>query len=174
MNIPNLLTFIRFLLIPFMAFFLFNNQLIPALAIYITASITDVIDGLVARKFNMITALGKILDPMADKLLQFTALIGLWYINIIPFWITFIFFLKELLMGLGCIKLLRKDIIIQSKWFGKATTCMFFLAIIVSMLSVYYKELDPYPIKLMILALLMTLFSLIMYLINYMKIKKKQ
>jgi cardiolipin synthase len=155
-----------------MAFFLFDNQLIPAIAIYITASITDVIDGLIARKFNMITTLGKILDPMADKLLQFTALIGLWYIDIIPFWITAIFFAKEILMGLGCIKLLKKDIVIQSKWFGKASTCMFFLAIVVSMLSVYYKALKPYPINLMCFALLMALFSLIMYLMNYIKIKR--
>jgi len=170
-NIPNLLTVFRLLLIPVMLYYLFADNLKIALVIYVLASATDVVDGFVARKFNMITNLGKILDPLADKLLQFAALIGLWYSKIIPLWILIVFFCKEILMGIGCFKLMLKDnVIVQAKWFGKLSTCTFFLAIIISMLSRYFVVLEPYPVLLMIVALVMALFSLIMYLRNYLKV----
>jgi len=173
-NIPNLLTVFRLLLIPVMLYYLFADNLKIALVIYVLASATDVVDGFVARKFNMITNLGKILDPLADKLLQFAALIGLWYSKIIPLWILIVFFCKEILMGIGCFKLMLKDnVIVQAKWFGKLSTCIFFLAIIVSMLRRYFDVLAPYPVILMIIALIMALFSLIMYVRNYLKVVKE-
>jgi len=120
----------------------------------------------------MITELGKILDPIADKLLQFAALIGLSYVDIIPYWIVVIFASKEILLGLGAVKLLKKDIIVQAKWFGKVSTCIFFIAIIVSMLSEIFKFSKTYPIMLMCFALLMAFFALVMYILNYIKISK--
>lgn len=176
LSIPNILTIIRFLLIPVMFYFLIIGDFMISLIIYVLASITDVVDGFIARKFNMITNLGKILDPMADKLLQFAALIGLQYANIIPMWVLIVFFSKEILMGIGCFKLIIKDnVIIQAKWFGKLSTCIFFLAIIVSMLSgfEYFSILKPYPVALMIVALVMAVFSLIMYVRSYLKIVNK-
>ena len=172
MNIPNLLTILRFMLIPVMSYFLFNENLILALIIYVIASITDVIDGFIARRFNMITNLGKVLDPLADKLLQFSALIGLSIINIIPYWIVVIFTLKEVIMALGAVKLLQKDIIIQAKWFGKVSTVIFFIAIIISMLSRILGISNTYPIMLMCFALLMTFFALVMYILSYIKALK--
>jgi len=172
-NIPNFLTLFRLLLIPAMLYYLFTDNLKIALIIYILASATDVIDGYIARKFDMITDIGKILDPLADKLLQFAALIGLWYSKIIPLWVLIVFFCKEIIMGIGCFKLMLKDnVIVQAKWFGKLSTCTFFLAIIVSMLSRYFVVLDPYPVILMIIALAMAVFALIMYLRNYLKVVK--
>lgn len=162
---------IRFLLIPIMLYYLLTDNLKIALIIYVVASATDVVDGFVARKFDMITNLGKILDPLADKLLQFTALIGLWYSKIIPLWVLIVFFSKEIIMGIGCFKLMLKDnVIVQAKWFGKLSTCIFFLAIIISMLSRYFTILAPYPVALMVIALIMAIFSLIMYLRNYLKV----
>jgi len=169
MNLPNILTLIRFGLVPVMAIFLVQRNFTVAIAIYILASITDILDGYIARKYNQITNFGKILDPMADKLLQFTAIIGLWALAIIPFWIPLIFFLKEILMGLGCIKLLKKDIIVPSKWFGKLSTVLLFLAIIISMLSVNYPILQSYKLPIFILAIVSLFFSFIMYLINYVR-----
>lgn len=167
MNLPNILTLIRFALVPVMAIFLVQRNFTLAIVIYVLASLTDIFDGYIARKFSQITDFGKILDPMADKFLQFTAIISLWALGVIPVWIPPIFFLKEVLMGLGCIKLLKKDIIIPSKWFGKLSTVLLFLAIIVSMLSENYVLLKHYKLPLFILALASLLFSFIMYLINY-------
>lgn len=159
------------MLVPVMFNFLVTDNLKMGLIIYVLASITDVIDGFIARKFNMITDLGKVLDPMADKVLQFSALIGLAYVEIIPYWIIIVFFCKEMILGIGCMKLIVQDkVIIQAKWFGKLSTVIFFLAIIISMLSRYYDSLKPYPVLLMIIALVMAFFALIMYLRSYLAI----
>lgn len=175
MNLPNLLTIIRFLLVPVMTYFLISKNYSLAITFYVLASITDVLDGYIARKYNMITKLGKILDPMADKLLQFSALVGLWIVGIIPFWITFIFFLKEIFMGLGAIKLLRnKDVVVPSKWFGKMSTVFFFVAIVFSMLSENVLILKPYVLPMFILALVSLFFAFIMYLINFLKVEKNK
>ena len=174
MNLPNLLTAVRFILVPFMTVFLVKQNYTVAISLYVLASITDVLDGYIARKYNMITKLGKILDPMADKLLQFSALVGLWVVDIIPFWITLIFFLKEIFMGLGAIKLLRnKDVVVPSKWFGKMSTVFFFIAIVFSMLSENLPILKPYVLPMFILALLSLFFAFFMYLINFLKVEKK-
>lgn len=173
MNLPNILTIIRFIIVPFMAYFLINENFTIAILLYVLASATDVLDGFIARKFNQITDLGKFLDPLADKLLQFSALVGLWIVNLIPLWIVIIFFIKEISMGLGAIKLLKKHIIIQSKWFGKLSTIFFFLAIIASMLSSKITILASYIIPLFILALMSLLFAFIMYLSSYIQETKK-
>lgn len=173
MNLPNLLTLVRFLLVPVMAVFLLKEKFTIAIIIYVLASITDVLDGYIARKYNLITKIGKILDPMADKLLQFSALLGLWVVGVIPFWITFIFFLKEIFMGIGAIKLLRKkDVVVPSKWFGKLSTVFFFIAIVFSMLSENLIILKPYVLPMFILALVSLLFAFIMYLLNFIKVNK--
>lgn len=173
MNLPNILTIIRFIIVPFMAYFLINENFTIAILLYVLASATDVLDGFIARKFNQITDLGKFLDPLADKLLQFSALVGLWIVNLIPIWIVIIFFVKEISMGLGAIKLLKKHVIIQSKWFGKLSTIFFFLAIIASMLSSKITILANYIIPLFILALMSLLFAFIMYLSSYIQETKK-
>jgi len=174
MNLPNFLTLIRFLLVPVMTIFLIKENFTAAIITYILASITDILDGYIARKYNLITKLGKILDPMADKLLQFSALVGLWVMNIIPFWITLIFFLKEVFMGLGALKLLKnKDVVVPSKWFGKLSTVFFFIAIIFSMLSATFTNLTPYVLPMFILALISLFFAFTMYLVNFIKVTKK-
>ncbi|MBQ7668212.1 MAG: CDP-alcohol phosphatidyltransferase family protein [Clostridia bacterium] len=174
MNIPNILTIIRLMLIPVMAAFFMTNHILLALITYVIASITDVIDGFIARKFNMITDLGKILDPVADKLLQYIALLCLCYIKVIPAWIVIVFLAKEFLLGIGCIKLIKKDIYISAKWFGKLSTCIFFLAIIVATLSKLVDSIPPnYPLILMCFALIIGMFSLVMYILNYLKEIKK-
>ena len=171
---PNILTIIRFIIVPFMTYFLINENFTIAILLYVLASATDVLDGFIARKFNLITDLGKFLDPLADKLLQFAALVGLWVVGLIPLWIVVIFFIKEISMGLGAIKLLKKHIIIQSKWFGKLSTIFFFMAIVASMLSSKIKLLSSYIIPLFILALMSLLFAFIMYLSSYIKETKKE
>ncbi len=174
MNLPNFLTIIRLLLVPIMAYFLISRDFTLAILFYVLASVTDILDGYIARKYNLITDLGKILDPLADKLLQFSALVGLWVVNIIPFWITLIFFLKEIFMGLGAIKLLRRnDVVVSSKWFGKLSTILFFIAIVFSMFSEYFMMLKPYVLPMFILAILSLFFAFIMYLIDFINVQKK-
>ena len=99
MSIPNLLSLLRLVLVPVFAVVFFQPA--PdahrwAVLIYLTAFLTDVADGWIARHFNQITKLGRILDPLADKLMTFTVIICITADGIIPLWAVVVFFLKEL------------------------------------------------------------------------------
>ena len=95
-NIPNILSIIRILLIfVFVYTFFALDNLYVALIVFLVAGATDVVDGFLARRYNWITTLGKILDPVADKMMQFAALICLLIKGLIPWWFAAIFFAKE-------------------------------------------------------------------------------
>lgn len=98
LTIPNLLSFLRLLLIPVFLVLLVVGQYGWALAVLVFSSATDFVDGFVARKFNQITRLGQLLDPAADRLFIFSTLIGLAWTEIIPWWLAGVIFARELLL----------------------------------------------------------------------------
>lgn len=104
MNLPNILTILRFVLVPvFAAIFLSHlkyNYLI-ALSIFLLSGLTDVLDGFIARRYNMITQFGKLFDPLADKLMILTVLWCLVLKEYIPSWVFYIVLAKEIFMILG-------------------------------------------------------------------------
>lgn len=83
-NIPNILTIIRFIFIPFIFTSVVNNDYLVALIIFTISAITDILDGYIARKYNYITDLGKLIDPLADKLTQVSLLLSLSILKILP------------------------------------------------------------------------------------------
>ena len=109
-----------------------------ALFVFLLAGATDVLDGFLARKNGWITELGKILDPLADKLMQCTVVLILSIKRILPSWFALVFFIKEvvtLVMGLVVIK--RRNVVVVSKWYGKTAACLFYLTVA---LSIVFKE----------------------------------
>ena len=129
-NIPNILSTIRICLVFVFVALFFNDKIVAALLVFLLAGATDIVDGYLARKYNWITNLGKILDPVADKLMQCTVLVCLYVGGYIPIFLVIPFFLKEfcsLLMGFIVIK--RRNVTIVSKWFGKLTVCIFYATI---------------------------------------------
>ena len=96
-NIPNILTIIRFILIPFIFISVVSKHFLIALIIFTISAITDVLDGFIARKFNYITDIGKLIDPLADKLTQMELLLSLAILKILPWWIFAIVFIKEMM-----------------------------------------------------------------------------
>lgn len=174
-NIPNILTIIRFILIPFIFTSVVNNDYLAALIIFTISAITDVLDGYIARKYNYITDLGKLIDPLADKLTQVSLLLSLSILKILPWWIFAIVFIKECVMVISASLLYkRKDVVVYSKWYGKLATVLFYLAIVVSLIVNQFRVQMPFRIDLYLyyLAILATIFSLIMYSIKF-KIKKE-
>lgn len=121
-HIPNILTIIRFLLIPFILLNIFIGNYILAFAFFTISGITDIADGFIARKFNLISNFGKLMDPLADKLTQIATLTSLVIVNIIPLWILIIVLLKEFIMIVGASFLYGKDVVVYSKWYGKLAT----------------------------------------------------
>lgn len=165
-HIPNALTIVRFLLIPFILFYIFTGNYILAFIFFTISGITDVVDGFIARKFNLISNFGKLMDPLADKLTQIATLTSLVIIDIIPIWILIIVLAKEFIMIVGASFLYGKDVVVYSRWYGKAATVLFYLAIVCSLLLKQFnlggiwQELD-YMVY--CLALITTIFALIMY-----------
>ncbi len=107
-HIPNILTLIRLILIAPIVITIAQEKYILALVLLILSGITDVLDGTIARKFNFITDLGKLLDPFADKATQVAILVTLSIKGIIPFWILAIVVVKEFAMIARCFFPLRK------------------------------------------------------------------
>lgn len=97
-TIPNLLSFFRLLLIPVFLILLVNEQYIWALVVLVGSSLTDFVDGYVARHFNQVTRVGQLLDPAADRLFIFSTLIGLAWTGFIPWWLAGVILARDLLL----------------------------------------------------------------------------
>ena len=165
-HIPNILTVIRLLLIPVIVVFIFIVNYTSAFVFFTISGITDIADGCIARKFNLISNFGKLMDPLADKLTQIATLASLVFTNIIPVWILLIVFLKEFIMICGASFLYGKDVVVYSRWYGKLATVLFYIAIVISLLLKQFNLNDIWrnvDLGLYSLALVATIFSLIMY-----------
>lgn len=161
--IPNILTVLRFFLIPFILHFLVNDEFILAIVFLTLSGITDILDGTIARKFNFITNFGKLVDPLADKITQLSILWMLVLKNIIPLWILVIVLLKEATMVAGASFLYGKELVVSSKWYGKASTVLFYLAIVLTMIFRDLQINTSIDLIIYYIALTMTIFSLVMY-----------
>lgn len=170
MNIPNALTAVRFLLVPIFIYSFYyqsqNNYIIPLL-IFLLAGLTDILDGYIARKYNLVTKWGKLLDPLADKLIQISALIVMTSKGIIPIWIVLVVFAKEAFLIVGSALLYRKKIVTQANWYGKLATVLFYIAIVDiiftrNIIGMYFLGL----------AVAATLYAATRYALAYLKIKE--
>lgn len=162
-HVPNILTIIRFFLIPIIIYYIIKENYILAFAFLTLSGITDVLDGFIARKYNLITNFGKLIDPLADKSTQISILGTLVIQKLIPIWILIIVVLKEFLMISGASFLYGKELVVSSKWYGKLSTIIFYIAIVCSLLKRQFQiatSLDQY---IYYLALIATIFSLLMY-----------
>lgn len=129
-DIPNLLTTIRFFLIPVFVYVFFIVGPPQALIVFAVAGITDVVDGYLARKYDAVTDWGKLMDPLADKMMTLMAVVCLVIRRYIPIPVIVILFFKELIMVLGAVFILRKKkIVVMSDKFGKTAAVIFSLAV---------------------------------------------
>ena len=166
MNIPNTLTILRFIMVPVFGYYVYDKQYIIAVIIFTIAGLTDVLDGLIARRYNMITSWGKLADPAADKLMQLTALIMLNIQGKIPLILVIAAIFKDLIISVGSYLLYRQNkMIVQANWYGKLTTVILYFSIITVLFNVPFSEVF------IVTSLLSILFSFIMYAAKFIKIK---
>lgn len=132
-TIPNILSLVRIAMIPLFIwcfFASFTHNRAWAMVIFLGAGATDVVDGYIARHFNQISLWGRILDPMADKLMVFSALICLTIVHTIPLWLVLLYFAKEMAQGICSLVLMhRTRDMISSNILGKAGTTLFYITI---------------------------------------------
>ncbi len=179
-HIPNILSSIRLALVAVFAlvFFLgegeYNTHL--AFLVFGVAFLTDVVDGYLARRFNWVSTLGKILDPLADKLMQCTALICLVIANMVELWFVLPYILKELLMLFGGMMLIKsRRIVVVSNVIGKCAAVVFFCTMGAVMLFTRPQPIgvDP-PLWvniICIISLLCTVVALFVYFFQYFTAK---
>ena len=137
MNIPNTLTAFRIFLIPFFCvLFIMGPQYYPYAGIVLVLSgLSDMLDGFLARKLHQETEIGKLLDPVADKLTLGAVVISMWFVYHKNYpWITLalgIMFVKELLMAIGGFIIVKKGRkLVKAKWWGKVATVVFYACMI--------------------------------------------
>ena len=135
LNIPNILTVSRILLLPGVVWRFRRGAYMGALAFYLSAMLTEAFDGVIARRFNQITSLGKMLDPIADKLSLITLLCLFVADGQIPSWVLGIVLAKEMLLVAGGAIAFRRGIVSCALPIGKVTTVLFIVSMVARFLA---------------------------------------
>ncbi|MBR6028456.1 MAG: CDP-alcohol phosphatidyltransferase family protein [Clostridia bacterium] len=149
-NVPNALTVLRLILVPVFIYLYMNDQRWPAVAVFAVASLTDLLDGKIARRYNLITNFGKLFDPLSDKLLIISAIVCFGLKGVFPWVPIILVVLKELLMLTGGMVMLRKGIVVSSVMVGKVAMCSFVAAVF---LGFFHQELAAAGIPLDVILL---------------------
>lgn len=175
MNLPNKLTMLRMFMIPVFLVFVYLPGLgiygnITATAIFILASLTDLLDGKIARKYNLVTNFGKFMDPIADKLLVCSALIALVDLNRIDAWIVIIIIAREFIIN--GFRLIASDngVVIAASYWGKFKTTFQMLMIIMLVIDMHYPYSNMVNLILIYISLALTIISLIDYIVKNYKV----
>ena len=174
MNLPNKPTTLRVIMIPFFVFFLLwqngENRTFRmiALALFIIASLTDLLDGKIARKYNLVTNFGKFMDPLADKLLVCSALICLIELNALPAWMVIVIISREFIIS--GFRLIASDngVVIAASYWGKFKTTFQMVSVVLLILDI--PALAFVTTICVWIALLLTIVSLVDYIYKNHKI----
>ena len=175
MNLPNKLTVLRVIMVPFFVFFMLTgvggaaNKWI-ALIIFCVASLTDMLDGKIARARNLVTNFGKFMDPLADKLLVCSALIALIDLDRIPAWIVIIIIAREFIISGFRLIAADNGVVIAASYWGKFKTTFQMIMIILLILNINYPFSSIVNTVVMYIALALTVISLIDYIVKNYKV----
>jgi cardiolipin synthase len=171
-NLPNILTLTRILLLPFFVAAFMYSRYGYALVIFIVGGITDILDGLAARLTNQTTALGRVLDPIADKFTLVTSFVLMSIYGIIPAWITIVVISRDLIIITGCLilYLLNHNPKIEPTIFGKASNALQFILIGFALIIINIKDGFIIPLPLYALTAFCCIVSGLQYILKGMKL----
>ncbi len=174
MNLPNKLTMFRVILIPFFVVFLLVD-ITPvdkwiALAVFIIASLTDMLDGKIARKYNLVTNFGKFMDPLADKLLVCSALVCLVAVDRIPAWMVIVIIAREFIISGFRLVASDNGVVIAASYWGKFKTT--FQIIMICLMIADLAALQLLTTIVTWVAVILTIVSLVDYLVKNKEVMK--
>lgn len=164
-HLPNILSGIRLILVGiFMSLFLAGRYL-PALSVFVFAFFTDLLDGQLARANGWVTDLGKLLDPLADKLMTLAALVCIYLGKQKPVYLVLFLLMavKELLMLIGGFLLAKRKVVVMAYWPGKIATGLFAVGVMLALLSFLSLEVAPWDLVILSTATAMSYFALVFY-----------
>lgn len=170
MNIPNILSVFRLFLIPVFVVLFFTGNYMIAAGIFLLAGFTDILDGYIARKYDLITDIGKVLDPLADKLMQVTVVTCMVIRGFLPLWFLIVILVKEFSMIIASAFLYKREVVVQASWYGKVATALFYV-IVVSI--IFFKDQISQTLLsiMMILVILVLMYAFIRYVVSFIKEK---
>ena len=174
MNLPNKLTVLRVIMIPFFVFFLLlENGANPtwrylSAAIFIVASLTDLLDGKIARKYNLVTNFGKFMDPLADKLLVCSALICLIELGQLAAWVVIVIISREFIISGFRLVASDNGVVIAASYWGKFKTVFQMISVILLILNI--PALSLITQICVWIALILTVVSLVDYIVKNHKV----
>ena len=177
MNLPNKLTVMRVILIPFFVAALLNDNgssqtmRIVANVIFIVASLTDLFDGKIARKYNLVTNFGKFMDPLADKLLVCSALICLIQLGQLPAWVVIIIISREFIISGFRLVAADNGIVIAASYWGKFKTTFQMIAVILMIFNI--PALATVTMIMLVIAVVLTVISLVDYVAKNIEVLTK-
>ena len=177
MNLPNKLTILRTVMIPFFILFLYTDWFhgydkIIAAVIFIAASLTDMLDGKIARKYNLVTNFGKFMDPLADKLLVSTALICFVSVpdNPMPVWGVIVIISREFIISGFRLVAANEGIVLAASWWGKIKTTVQMVMSVLLIVNFDGEVIDIIENIFIYAAIALTVISLVDYLIKNWKV----
>ena len=176
MNLPNKLTIVRIIMIPFFVFFLLTDFVAGskwiATVLFCAASITDFLDGHIARKYNLVTNFGKFMDPLADKLLVSTALICFVSVpdNPMPVWGVIVIISREFIISGFRLVAANEGIVLAASWWGKIKTTVQMVMSVLLIVNFDGEVIDIIENIFIYAAIALTVISLVDYLIKNWKV----
>ena len=167
MNLPNKLTILRVIMVPFFVLFMLTDIGGPAnkwisLILFVVASLTDLLDGKIARKYNLVTNFGKFMDPLADKLLVCSAMICLIEMNKLDAWVVIVIISREFIISGFRLVASDSGVVIAASYWGKFKT-VFQMAMIIVLIADLGGFFDMLGTVLVWVALALTIISLLDY-----------
>ncbi|MEL7609019.1 MAG: CDP-alcohol phosphatidyltransferase family protein [Bacillota bacterium] len=162
-HIPNILSALRVAMVGLFIYLFVSNRMLAVLIVFVAAFLTDLLDGYLARRNGWITDVGKVLDPLADKLMLLTALVCFYTRNWIPAWLLIIVLAKELLMIVGGVLLYRKNVVVYADWFGKSAAGFFNAGVAVTLLKLYIPQIGFWNLVLFLIAMILAIVALVHY-----------
>lgn len=172
MNIPNIITLARIILVPVIVWAIASNQMLIAFAVFVIAGVSDAIDGFLAKRFNMTSELGALLDPLADKALLVSIYVALGIWGAVPRWIVILVVSRDIMIVAGVIVswLFDKPVPMKPSMVSKLNTAaqVAFAALILGSLA-FERPSAPYDVILMGFVTVFTLVSVSLYLVEWVR-----
>ena len=167
-HLPNILSGMRLILVGVFVMLFRAGRILPALCIFLLAFFTDILDGYLARAHGWVTDIGKLLDPLADKMMTLAALACIYLgKHKTVYLILFILMtVKELLMLIGGIFMAKRKVVAMAYWPGKVATGLFAVGVMLSLLSFLSIQVEPWDMTALALATAMSCFALVYYAIK--------
>ncbi len=164
-HLPNILSGLRLILVGVFVALFRAGRYLPALLVFVCAFFTDVLDGYLARANGWVTNIGKLLDPLADKLMTLAVLVCVYCGKHKPAYLILFLLMavKELLMVMGGVFMARRKVVAVASWPGKVSTGLFAIGLLLALMSFLEVRLQPWDLVVLSAATTMSYFALVFY-----------